>query len=445
MIPVIAGGGSSFAGAFDYYFHDKGAKTTARVAWTQTRNMLTDCVEKAWKVMAYTAKAHERLKEASGQKRTGRKLEKPVFAYSLSWHPEQKPDKETMLKAAQLSLEKLGLAEYEAMISAHRDEPQPHIHLIVNRIHPLTGIAAKINHSKRKLSDFAREWEHSKGKVYCMEREKNHQKRLEGQNTKHIDPAYALAWNASKDAKGFADTLAAKGYEIAKGRSRLVVVDPFGKSVNPVRQLPEVRAKEFQERMGGIDLNALSTPEEILKKRTAKTKEQHPKTDAYEEQVALAIADQMTRHQDEWSDFSAHHARIMDRERGKLSSYYRMRETAFKIESVKAKLDAPKLLPGFARKFLRLDERLENQLEALNATQANARQRMNEALGKFEKEREVVLQSLKSRQTVERQELAARLAKWKPAERSVGKDFANSRNGLDVTRESPDQQNGLGR
>ncbi len=445
MIPVIAGGGSSFAGAFDYYFHDKGAKTTARVAWTQTRNMLTNCVEKAWKVMAYTAKAQARLKEASGQKRTGRKLEKPVFAYSLSWHPEQKPDKETMLKAAQLSLEKLGLAEYEAMISAHRDEPQPHIHLIVNRIHPLTGIAAKISHSKRKLSDFAREWEHSEGKVYCMEREKNHQKRLQGQNTKHVDPAYAQAWNASKDAEGFADALADKGYEIAKGRSRLVVVDPYGKTVNPVRQLPDVRAKEFQDRMGGIDLDALPAPDAILRKRRAEKTRQDPKIDAYEEQVAVAIADQMTRHQDEWADLSARHARIMDRERGKLSSFYRMRETAFKIEGVKAKLDAPKLLPVFARKFLRLDERLENQLEALRATQANARQRMNEALGKFEKEREVALDSLKSRQFVERQELAARLAKWKPAERSVIRHSANSRNGHAVTRESPDQQNGLGR
>ena len=100
MVPVIAAGGASFQGAFSYYFHDKGAKTRARVDWTETLNMLTDCVDKAWKVMAYTAKAQARLKEAAGQKMTGAKLKKPVFAYSLSWHPEQKPSKDEMLEAA---------------------------------------------------------------------------------------------------------------------------------------------------------------------------------------------------------------------------------------------------------------------------------------------------------------------------------------------------------
>ena len=83
MVPVIAANGASFQGAFQYYFHDKDAKTRGRIAWTETLNMLTDCVDKAWKVMAYTAKSQARLKAASGQKMTGTKLKKPVFAYSL--------------------------------------------------------------------------------------------------------------------------------------------------------------------------------------------------------------------------------------------------------------------------------------------------------------------------------------------------------------------------
>ena len=32
MTPHIAASGSSFYGAFQYYFHDKGERTTARVA-----------------------------------------------------------------------------------------------------------------------------------------------------------------------------------------------------------------------------------------------------------------------------------------------------------------------------------------------------------------------------------------------------------------------------
>ena len=100
MVPRLAAQGSSFHGAYLYYFHDKEALTQTRVAWTKTINLLTDKVEKAWKVMAFTAKHQKELKEASGQKRSGAKLKKPVFAYSLSWHPEQKPDRKTMMEAA---------------------------------------------------------------------------------------------------------------------------------------------------------------------------------------------------------------------------------------------------------------------------------------------------------------------------------------------------------
>ena len=100
MIPRIAAGGGNFRGAFQYYLHDKDATTRSRVAWTHTENLLTRDPDKAWRVMAYTAKEHERLKEASGQKTTGRKLTKPVFAFSLSWHPEQKPDRDHMLATA---------------------------------------------------------------------------------------------------------------------------------------------------------------------------------------------------------------------------------------------------------------------------------------------------------------------------------------------------------
>ena len=203
MVPVIASSGSSFNGAFAYYFHDKKATTTARVAWTHTLNMMTDCAEKAKKVMAYTAKAQESLKQSMGQKLSGRKLEKPVFCYSLAWHPEENPSKEEMLRAANLSLEKLGLSEHEVAIASHRDEPQPHIHMVVNKVHPLTGMAAQLRHSKRKLSDFARNYEKQRGNVYCKAREENYQQRQKGANTRYNDPVIAEAWKGSRDAQGF--------------------------------------------------------------------------------------------------------------------------------------------------------------------------------------------------------------------------------------------------
>lgn len=414
MVPVIAGSGRSFHGAWLYYFHDKNALTSARVVWTHTLNLLTDCAAKAWKVMAFTAKSQDRLKEATGQSRAGRKLEKPVFTYSLSWHPEQKPDKDTMLEAARLSLEKLGLSEHETMIAAHNDEPQPHCHIIVNRCHPLTGVAAKLSHSKRKLSDFAREWEHKEGKIYCMQREENHQKRQKGQATKYVNPIIADAWENSRDAEGFKAELKENGYDLARGRKRLVVIDPYGKIINPIRHLREARAKDFHKRMAGIDPASLPTPDEILAKRDARQQAKDNALRRYEERVSEAINQQMTRHHEQWVKLSDHHRQIIERGRAELSEYYKLDESENRIERLRRKLDKQGLVQKFANKVFRRDRAIAKRIERLQASRDNARQRLEEAVGKLEKERDTQLQILEHSQDEDRKHLAARLAKWKP-------------------------------
>ena len=244
MVPVIAPRGSSFAGAAAYYFHDKRAWTSGRVAWTHTLNLMTDCISKAWQRMAYTAKHQDALKRASGQRATGAKLKKPVFSYSLAWHPEQKPSKQDMLDAAMQTLAALGLSDHQAIVAAHNDEPHPHVHVIVNAVHPLTGLVAKLKHTKRKLSDFARAYERAGGKVYCPQREANHAKRQAGQQSKYVDPVIKDAWQNSTDGRGFADALKAQGYQLAQGR-RLVVVDPHGNIINPARALG-IKAAELK-------------------------------------------------------------------------------------------------------------------------------------------------------------------------------------------------------
>ena len=115
-----------------------------------------------------------------------------------------------MLKAADDSLKALGLEEHQVIISCHRDEPQPHVHLIVNRTHPLTGVAAKLSRSKCKLLDFARVFERKEGTDYCPAREENHQKRKAGNRTKHGDPVIVNAWAKSNNGKEFVAALEAE-------------------------------------------------------------------------------------------------------------------------------------------------------------------------------------------------------------------------------------------
>ena len=93
MVPREAGRGRSFKGAGLYYLHDKDALTSERVAFTHTENVPTNDPEKALKWMAWTAIHAEDLKRESGSAMTGRACGKPVFTFSLSWHPEQEPKK----------------------------------------------------------------------------------------------------------------------------------------------------------------------------------------------------------------------------------------------------------------------------------------------------------------------------------------------------------------
>lgn len=167
MIPHLAKLGRSFRGSYLYLLHDVEARTSNRIAWTETLNMYTDCPHKAWKVMTYTAKVQNQLKSAAGLKNTGRKLEKPVMHLSLSWHPEETPDKDEMLRTAKLAIEKIGMDEHEAIVVAHNDTTHSHIHILLNRCHPETGAVAKDSHTKRKLSRFAQDYEVNRGQVYC--------------------------------------------------------------------------------------------------------------------------------------------------------------------------------------------------------------------------------------------------------------------------------------
>ncbi len=257
MVPKITEGGGNFRGAFRYYLHDKGADTRHRVAWTQVENMLTQDPEKAWRVMAFTAQFQDRLKEASGQSRAGRKLEKPVFAFSLAWHPEQSPTQEHMLAIAREAIAIMGLSEHEAVIVSHSDEPQKHVHVIVNRVHPITGMAGDVRNSKRKLSDFALQYERKDGKIYCQQREANRREREAGKPTRYVDPHLTDAWKKATNGKGFLAALQAKGYVLAQGRKRIVVIDPHGKAHNPTRHLKGIKAKDLHALLADLDLSTL--------------------------------------------------------------------------------------------------------------------------------------------------------------------------------------------
>jgi len=265
MNPNIAAAGGCFKGAFLYYMHDPKALTRDRIAWAETVNMLTIDPDKAWKVMAYTAKHQARLKQAAGVKAT-----KPVMAYSLSWKPGRNPDREHMREMALQSLSRLGMRDHEALIVAHQDTPHRHVHVIVNRIHPLTGKVANDHRNQTILSDFCDDYAMKHDLNDSPQRRINHAKREAGEYTRYRDPKIAQAWTASHDGQSFAAALSDEGYCLTHGWRGYVVVDPYGNIRAPARMIDGIQAKDVWNRCRDLSLESLPDADLIAKQHRAK-------------------------------------------------------------------------------------------------------------------------------------------------------------------------------
>ena len=92
MVVKMSSPGRSFGGVADYCLHDPRMpgeahhpESAERVEWTETRNLATSEGERASRIMAATAEAGRSLSTWRAGAATGRKLEKPVCHYSLSW------------------------------------------------------------------------------------------------------------------------------------------------------------------------------------------------------------------------------------------------------------------------------------------------------------------------------------------------------------------------
>lgn len=206
MVPRDHGFGKSFKGVGAYLLHDKNrAVSNDRVAWTHVHNMGTQNAETAFSVMAAVAMDQRRLKEQAHDREqaalpedqrkafrnSGRKSDAHVWHYSLSWSPEEAENltREEMIEAAKASLSVLGkdkgkghdrrqyADEHQAIFVCHDDEPQPHVHVVVNRVHPDHGKMLSKYNDWQKFSKWAQGYEEERGKVYCMQRVANNQMR----------------------------------------------------------------------------------------------------------------------------------------------------------------------------------------------------------------------------------------------------------------------------
>src|SRR6266571_9248011 len=120
--------GRRFAALARYLMFGRSGEEPERVAWTAGRNVGTDDPEVAAALMQATANANL-------------DVESPVYHLTINFDPADPVTPERMQAVADRVLADLGLAEYQALMVAHQDRAHPHVHIMVNRVHPETSVA----------------------------------------------------------------------------------------------------------------------------------------------------------------------------------------------------------------------------------------------------------------------------------------------------------------
>jgi hypothetical protein len=178
MIVKIGRSGKSFSGLTQYLTHDpEKAQTAKRVAWTHTHNLANDFVPSAVDEMLWTTRDAELLKQEAGVRAGGRATESPVKHVSLSWAIEDNPSQRHMIATSEQYLRSMGWSEHQAIFIAHSDKPYKHVHLVINEVHPETGLKFNDAFEKVRAQEWAAHYERERGVIHCKQRILNPEER----------------------------------------------------------------------------------------------------------------------------------------------------------------------------------------------------------------------------------------------------------------------------
>ena len=117
----------SFGALARYLVEGRSGDDPERLAWSTSRNLPTDAPELVGKIMRATAAQNVRV-------------DKPVYHLALSFDPNDTVDRATMERVADRVIAALKLKEHQILIVSHGDRDHPHMHLLINRVHPETGL-----------------------------------------------------------------------------------------------------------------------------------------------------------------------------------------------------------------------------------------------------------------------------------------------------------------
>jgi hypothetical protein len=84
-----------------------------------------------------------------------------------------------MIETAETFLRHMKWQEHQALLVAHDDKEHAHVHLMLNTVHPETGLRLDDNFERRRAQAWALDYERENGRVFCEQRFKNVDEREE--------------------------------------------------------------------------------------------------------------------------------------------------------------------------------------------------------------------------------------------------------------------------
>lgn len=145
MLAKIERSHNDFQALANYLIHGKERPTNPnRVAWVFGHNLATDDPLLAATYMNAIAELSKRCRNA-------------CYHTSINWHPDERPTPEIMQEIARRTLEMAGLSEHQALVMGHGDKPHAHLHMMINRVHPVTGRAWSTSHDYLRFDRIMKE------------------------------------------------------------------------------------------------------------------------------------------------------------------------------------------------------------------------------------------------------------------------------------------------
>ena len=219
----------------------------------------------------------------------GTKCRQYLFSLSLNPPEHESVPVEDFEQALDRIEGRLGLTDQPRAIVFHEKEGRRHAHCVWSRIDAQTMTARPLSFFKTKLMAFSRDlylehgWAMPQGIARTGDRNPTNFSLAEWQQAKRqgVDPrwikeAVQACWARSDDRISFARVLAERGFFLAKGDRRGIVILDYGGTVQALSRVLDLKTKEVRARLGdGDDLPAVVDTQRTIAARMAPALRRH--------------------------------------------------------------------------------------------------------------------------------------------------------------------------